>query len=145
MRLKSLTFEDKRTGWRLEDLRLDPFNLLVGASGVGKTKILRALRESIRQSNRARGNLECSFELRFEHEGQGYAWQFESVMSPSIAESSATPDERGSHVLNERLSLDGEAEPIIDRAKDRFLFKNKSLATLSVSIQTWVVPMTFHA
>ena len=44
MLLKTLSYLDKKTGWTLQDLKLDRFNLLVGASGVGKTRILRAIR-----------------------------------------------------------------------------------------------------
>src|ERR1700752_110542 len=84
MLLKSLSFEDKRTGWKLEDLRLDRFNLLVGASGVGKTRILRALRvvHRIGQGGLV-GNLEHAFrcDVRFEHEGLGYGWQLDSAVN----------------------------------------------------------------
>ena len=43
MRLKSLAFENKGTGWRLEELHLDRLTLLLGASGAGKTQVLRAI------------------------------------------------------------------------------------------------------
>jgi len=43
MRIKKLTYHDKYLDWRLEPLEFSNLNLLVGASGVGKTRILKAL------------------------------------------------------------------------------------------------------
>ncbi|MCB4235556.1 hypothetical protein LDL59_11875 [Kaistella anthropi] len=43
MTISEFKFEDKSLDWRLEQLPLSKLTLLVGASGVGKTQILRAL------------------------------------------------------------------------------------------------------
>ncbi|MBK9459017.1 MAG: hypothetical protein IPN94_06190 [Sphingobacteriales bacterium] len=43
MKISKFQFEDKSLEWRLEELLLNKLTLLVGASGVGKTQILRAL------------------------------------------------------------------------------------------------------
>lgn len=44
MYIKSLTYEDQSTGWKLEKIEFsNPLTLLVGVSGVGKTQILNAL------------------------------------------------------------------------------------------------------
>lgn len=43
MRINSIEFHDKARNWRLEKTTFDDFTLLVGASGVGKTQILRAI------------------------------------------------------------------------------------------------------
>lgn len=43
MRINSIEFHDKARDWRLENTTFDDFTLLVGASGVGKTQILRAI------------------------------------------------------------------------------------------------------
>lgn len=43
MRIKQFSFRDLRSGWELEPMDCSRFNLLVGASGVGKTKILESL------------------------------------------------------------------------------------------------------
>lgn len=39
-------YEDLETGWRLEPVTFGPANLLVGPSGAGKTRILRALADA---------------------------------------------------------------------------------------------------
>ncbi len=43
MRIKRFSYENKATGWKLEPMEFGEFNLLVGVSGVGKSKILRAI------------------------------------------------------------------------------------------------------
>jgi len=43
MKIKKLTFINHKTGWNIKDAQFDNTTLLVGASGVGKTQILRAL------------------------------------------------------------------------------------------------------
>ncbi len=45
MRIKRLSYENKRTGWKLEPMEFGDFNLLVGVSGVGKSKILEAIKD----------------------------------------------------------------------------------------------------
>lgn len=43
MQLKELSFREKNTGWNLSTSRFDVLTLLVGSSGVGKTKILESI------------------------------------------------------------------------------------------------------
>ena len=43
MKILELSYEDKATGWKLNPVQFSDLNLLVGVSGVGKTKILKAI------------------------------------------------------------------------------------------------------
>ncbi len=43
MRIIRFSFENKDFEWKLEEIVFNKLNLLVGASGVGKTQILKAL------------------------------------------------------------------------------------------------------
>ena len=43
MNIQFLTYKDKTIDWNLEPITFKPLTLLVGASGVGKTQILRAI------------------------------------------------------------------------------------------------------
>lgn len=43
MRIKSLSFKNNKTGWSVRNVDFGKLTLLVGASGVGKTQILKAL------------------------------------------------------------------------------------------------------
>ena len=45
MKILSLSYEDLETGWKVENATFDDLNLLVGASGVGKTMLLKAIRQ----------------------------------------------------------------------------------------------------
>jgi putative ribosome biogenesis GTPase RsgA len=40
MKIKNFRFDDYKENWPLKETFFDDFNLLVGVSGVGKTKIL---------------------------------------------------------------------------------------------------------
>jgi ABC-type glutathione transport system ATPase component len=43
MKIERFSYHDKATGWKLEPVEFGNLNLLVGLSGSGKTRILRAL------------------------------------------------------------------------------------------------------
>lgn len=43
MPITNFSFNDNKENWHLEEICFDKLNLLVGISGVGKTKILKAL------------------------------------------------------------------------------------------------------
>jgi hypothetical protein len=135
MLLQSLTFEDKRTGWKLEDLRLDRFNLLVGASGVGKTKILRAI-ETVRRIGRGdelRNLAGVKFEIRFEHGGRNYRWQMDAAQHEEPVGSTAVgaPPSKSSspYILEELLECDGNK--LVTRKEEEFLFREQRLPLLN--------------
>ncbi len=44
MRIEKLSFHNHVTGWQLTEMEFDSINLLVGVSGVGKTKILEIIK-----------------------------------------------------------------------------------------------------
>lgn len=143
MLLKTLSYQDKRTGWTLQDLELDRFNLLVGASGVGKTRILRAIRE-VRATAYGRGeatpqsigthaDVAISFTVGFEHEGDDYTWEFES--SPASRQEGAP---RPSHpapslktlVTREKLTSTQKGV-LFERGEDSLVFRGKALPQLN--------------
>lgn len=74
MKLKRITVINHLTGWNVKDLFLDDYlTLLVGASGVGKTLILRVIKNI---SNIANGSSINGFEwdVTFEDSGNTYQW-----------------------------------------------------------------------
>lgn len=74
MKLKRITVINHLTGWNVKDLFFDDYlTLLVGASGVGKTLILRVIKNI---SNIANGSSTNGFEwdVTFEDNGNTYQW-----------------------------------------------------------------------
>jgi recombinational DNA repair ATPase RecF len=51
MRIEKLYYRNHVTGWELATMEFGDVNLLVGVSGVGKTKILEVIR-SLRKGDR---------------------------------------------------------------------------------------------
>lgn len=43
MKIISFKYEDKLLDWKLEEITFNRLTLLIGASGVGKTEILKSL------------------------------------------------------------------------------------------------------
>jgi predicted ATPase len=143
MLLKTLSYQDKRTGWTLQDLELDRFNLLVGASGVGKTRILRAIRE-VRATAYGRGeatfqsigthaDVAISFTVGFEHEGDDYIWEFESSPASRQEGASRPPHPAPSlKTLVTREKLTSTRKGVLfERGEDSLVFRGKALPQLN--------------
>lgn len=134
MKINTFTYLDRRTQWQLEETRFDQLNLLVGVSGVGKTKILQRLRrvcEIAGGSGEAPGAVEWAID--FDHEGQSYRWEAgtDVVKVGELREdATAEPGEEGesSDFVHERVVVNGEV--LIDRQGDRFTFAGQPLPKL---------------
>lgn len=74
MRIKSFEFKDLETGWELEKLEFQRLNLLVGASGVGKSMMLKKL-ESIIQLNSAHRQNPMEWNIVVEIDSREYMWE----------------------------------------------------------------------
>lgn len=73
MRIKRLSYKDNITGWNIRDMEFSMFTLLVGASGVGKTQILKAI-QSLASISRGRSGNGIEWDLLFTVEGIDYEW-----------------------------------------------------------------------
>ena len=79
MKIQSFKFSNHKENWHIEEVKFEELNLLVGGSGVGKTRILKAvelIRDVALGSNRNLDNLEWS--INFSHLGQNYRWNLKS-------------------------------------------------------------------
>jgi len=75
MEIQYLSFDDYKEHWHLQETYLDPFNLLVGISGVGKTLITEAIRLICQVATENNYQLEgLEWKIGFVHEGQKYEW-----------------------------------------------------------------------
>jgi len=82
MKIKSFKFDDLKENWHLKETFFDDFNLLVGVSGVGKTKILQALdlvRDVARDNDYRLDGIEWT--IRFTHFKQEYEWTLKSALT----------------------------------------------------------------
>ncbi|MBD2390074.1 ATP-binding protein [Aphanizomenon flos-aquae NRERC-008] len=79
MKIQSFKFSNNKENWHIEEVKFEDLNLLVGGSGVGKTRILKALNlicDIAKGRNRNLDDLEWS--INFSHLGQNYRWELKS-------------------------------------------------------------------
>ncbi len=146
MRIERLEFCEKDMGWRLNATDFFPdLTLLVGVSGVGKTKILQAIRtlkRIARRSNMRSTDWGIAWRINFTTSGTSYVWEGEYEGRPdggdelgvgtadwpeeSDEDNNTSPEPK---ILKERLCA-GE-EVIIERNSDMILFQNKQTPKLS--------------
>ena len=138
MRIKSFKFDDHRADWHLEETKFDAFNLLVGVSGVGKTKILEALGRVCRVATEAAsrpGQIEWAIE--FEHDGQSYRWEgrTEAVRGSGVmAATLSLGQENGPvEIAREKIICNGD-DILVDRGADQFVFDRASMPALNRSL-----------
>lgn len=130
MRIKSISYINHQTGWSVRDLHLDYLTLLVGASGVGKTKIIRSI---IDLSRIARGNSYNGIEwkVKFQQNGADYEWsgQFEVVREDDIS----FFDSREKNYAIKFEKLVSEDQIIVDRQAENIIFNKERTVKLDTT------------
>ncbi|MEB3192743.1 MAG: ATP-binding protein [Snowella sp.] len=81
MKIQKFSFSHHQEGWHINEISFDEFNLLVGPSGVGKTRILRVLElifdvASDGGHEHELDNMEWS--ISFSHLNNNYEWRLRS-------------------------------------------------------------------
>ena len=78
MKIQKFSFSHYRENWHIDEVSFDDFNLLVGPSGVGKTRILVAL-ETIFGVALGREKLDdFEWTIDFSHLDKNYTWFLKS-------------------------------------------------------------------
>ena len=78
MKIQKFSFSHHRENWHIDEVSFDDFNLLVGPSGVGKTRILKAL-ELIFDVALGREKLDdFEWTIHFSHVDRSYTWFLKS-------------------------------------------------------------------
>jgi predicted ATP-dependent endonuclease of OLD family len=133
MKIQSFKFSNNKENWHIQEVKFENLNLLVGGSGVGKTRILKAL-ELIRDvalgSNRNLDNLEWS--INFSHLEQNYRWELKSSSSKKEEISLNVNESKQTEIVYEKLVRyddDSELEILIRTISDS-KFNNKDLPKL---------------
>ena len=94
MKIKDFSFRSNSENWYIEKIYFNELNLLVGASGVGKTRILRALELICAVAKGQTPTIDdVAWIINFSHLGRDYRWELKAAKSidkafPSEAEQS---------------------------------------------------------
>jgi len=132
MEIQYLSFDDYKEHWHLQETHFDPFNLLVGISGVGKTLITEAIRLIGQVATENDYQLEgLEWKIGFVHEEQKYEWTLKSALRQA--------DDRllllkNHHSMQTQMSYEKivnvtTQEIVAERSKDSFFFKREKVNT----------------
>jgi len=127
MRILSFAFEDKVRQWKLEPMTFGRLTLLVGASGVGKTQILKAIQSLARVANGQSLN-GIKWSLTFQTTPHNtYIWEGEFDKQPYFFDEWRKEGDP-SNIKNEKLTQNGNI--IVDRNENRVLLNGKEIVRL---------------
>jgi predicted ATPase len=76
MKIKSLSYHNKELNWELEPTEFGRLNLLVGASGVGKTRTLEAILD-LQRIAKGKALSGVAWDVKFSVDGEDYRWRGE--------------------------------------------------------------------
>jgi len=132
MKLKKFAYHNKELAWRLQSTEFSDLNLLVGASGAGKTRSLEAILDL---QKIARGSSEngVAWDVEISVEGIDYRWSGEFENSSTngdfievlIEGDNGESSKKSAKIIRERLSSQGTK--IVERKKSEIEFKGAKL------------------
>nr|VFK51481.1 MAG: Predicted ATPase [Candidatus Kentron sp. TUN]VFK57872.1 MAG: Predicted ATPase [Candidatus Kentron sp. TUN]VFK66708.1 MAG: Predicted ATPase [Candidatus Kentron sp. TUN] len=136
MKIESLEYIDHASGWKLEKVDFQRLTLLVGASGVGKTKILEAIL-NLKGIARGKSFNGIEWNVRFSTaDGRICEWRgrFEKGHRQDYFSLTFLSDESNKDLFNiefERLTIDGSL--VIERKPEKILLNGEKTVKLSPS------------
>lgn len=129
MNIIEFKFENKSLDWKLDDLTLKRLTLLVGASGVGKTQILRAIL-GLRDIANGKSLNGIAWHVEFiTIDDMHYIWEGEfenkgiSVFIDEEEDDDDETDKSNPKIIREKLILNKKV--IINRTPEKILFNGK--------------------
>ncbi|MFO5528036.1 MAG: AAA family ATPase [Cuspidothrix sp.] len=132
MKINQLSYYDHKRQWRLEPIQFSELNLLVGVSGVGKTRILQAILD-LQKISEGKSLNGIEWDVKFTYENNQYHWSgaFESNVSDSLILENTVDDFSKDNFRIKHESLSKNGELIINRNENEIKFKGNSLPRLS--------------
>ncbi len=129
MKFKSISARNKRTGWNIENMEFNPMlALLVGASGVGKTKVLNVIKTLARIAKGESFN-GLEWKVEFEQNEHDYVWEGEFVYGGDVGVELLTSEyEVVFAVAREKIIEDDIV--LVDRVPDSIKFLNREIVKL---------------
>lgn len=136
MRINYIKYTDHNLNWELQRVDFNSLVLLVGASGVGKTRILSAI-ESLVNIAKGKSISGIEWEIEFRTINNSiYNWKgtFETIDEPAIIQEWDFDEEdtkKKAKIINEELYLNGTQ--IVKRDINEIIFASKKTPKLSSS------------
>ncbi|MFM7405605.1 MAG: AAA family ATPase [Cuspidothrix sp.] len=133
MKINQLSYYDHKRQWRLEPIEFSDFNLLVGVSGVGKTKIIQSILNLKKIANGDSLN-GIEWDLSFTVNKNNYRWagEFENKkLEKSFLKDDNTKISSTDRSIIIREVLYKDDQLIIERDSNNFVFQDKTLPKLS--------------
>ena len=128
MKIERLEYWDKNINWGFSPITFHKFNLLVGVSGVGKTKIIKSIR-NLRKITLGESLKGIKWDVTFARDDETkYRWkgEFETELHQSIE---LQEEDDGYKISREVLEIDEEV--IVERNQDEIRFKGNIISKLS--------------
>jgi predicted ATPase len=126
MTISRFGFEEISPAWKLNEVSFSDFNLLVGQSGVGKTKILNALRKVCQAGvGDAEKADDCEWRIELGITGEVYVWQARTIKFAKAEGGFET------HFIKEKIIHNGVEIVQRDLPAGEFLFKKSPLPKLN--------------
>jgi predicted ATPase len=131
MKIISLTYEDKALKWKLEEAEFEKLTLLVGASGVGKTQILKSIL-NLRKVVNGKSISGIKWKIKFETLNKDlFIWEGEFENKGDVDFSDDYVDEikrNKPSIISEKLSINNNE--VIIRNKDLIIFNGTKTVKL---------------
>lgn len=133
MKIESFKFSNNKENWHIQEVKFEDLNLLVGGSGVGKTRILKALElicDVAIGRNRNLDDLEWS--INFSHLVRNYRWELKSSSTKKEEISLNVNESKQTEIVYEKLvRYDDDSElEILFRNDSDSKFNNEKLPKL---------------
>ena len=133
MKINNITFKNHKSGWNITNLELEnSLSLLVGASGVGKTQILRSI-SCISDIAKGKSYNGIEWDIHFSIKDDTYVWNGCFAL---IEEDAPVPifhtEQRKYPIEKESLEMNGKR--IVERDSTKLLFKSRKTVKLDNSI-----------
>ena len=133
MKIQSFKFSNNKENWHIEEVKFESLNLLVGGSGVGKTRILKALDLICNVAKGRTRNLDdLGWSINFSHLGQNYRWELKSSSTKKEEISLNVNESKQTEIVYEKLvRYDDDSElEILFRNDSDSKFNNEKLPKL---------------
>lgn len=129
MKIVNLSYRNRKSGWNIKDLAFNNLTLLVGASGVGKTQILRAI---FKLASIVKGKWSNGIEWRvsFIQDGLEYLWEGAFILVNDEHETADAGDIAAPIEYERLYRINGKKELLIERDRDSLKFNGRTTVKL---------------